>query len=132
MLRWWQGVSIKTMASIALVLGIAGCVVLLYGLAALNNDHKHTSSPRPSSTILPTRTLISIVTLPAGTSPVVSTMTITETGGTVGANPPPAASSEGGSDHTIAIALISAGALIISSAITATSAIIVARSGKHT
>ena len=134
MLRWWQGASTRAKASIALALGIAGCIVLLYGLAALNNDqHKQVGSPTPSTTTLPDRTLTSTVTQPAGTNPLVSTVTITEVGSTVPITPVVITqASGGGSDHTIAIALISAGALIIGSAITATSAIIVARTGRHT
>jgi hypothetical protein len=133
MLRWWRGASTRAKASITLALGIAGCIVLLYGLAALNDEDKQVSAPTPSSTILPTRTLTSTVTFPAGTNPVVSTVTITEAGSTVPITPVVITqASGGGSDHTIAIALISAGALIIGSSITATSAIIVARSGRHT
>jgi hypothetical protein len=129
MLRWWPSASTRIKVLIALVLVIVGGAVFLAGLAAL---HSERISGRSTPTItVPPRTLTNTETFPGGASNVVSTLTITEPARTVLITSVITQRSGGDHDNTIAVALISAGALIFGSAITATSAILVARVGKH-
>jgi hypothetical protein len=132
MLRWWRSVGIRMKVLIILVLVIAGCAVMLSGLAALRDEQKPVSASTPTGTVVPPRTLTTTKTLQGLESGAVTTVTITEPARTVPITPLITQASGGDPDNTIAIALISAGALIIGSAITATTTVLVARGGKHT
>ena len=132
MLRWWRSASTRAKASIALVLMVAGGCLLAVGLAALHEEHDSaTGSQPPRVTVVPSRTRTVTTTFPGGGSAVVRTVTITVSASTALVTSSTNHVSGGSPDHTVAVALISAGALIIGSAITATSAILVAKVAKH-
>jgi hypothetical protein len=131
MLRWWRSVSTRIRALIALSLVVAGGAVLLAGVAALHDETKSASPPTPSLSVVPPATLTETHTIPGAATGGVSTVTITAPASTVLITSSTQQASGGDHDTTIAVALISAGALIIGSVITATSAILVAKVAKH-
>jgi hypothetical protein len=135
MLRWWRSVSTRGRVLIALFLLLTGGLLLLVGVAWLGFDGETSGgapAPSASASVVPPTTLTTVATVPglSGTASI-RTVTITESATTVQATAAADETSGTGRDTTIAVALISAGALIMGSAITATSAIVVAKVSKH-
>ena len=135
MLRWWRSVSTRGRVLIALFLLLTGGFLLLVGVAWLGFDGRTSNgapAPSVSVSVVPPTTLTTVATVPglSGTASV-RTVTITESATTIQVTTAADETSGTGRDTTIAVALISAGALIMGSAITATSAIVVAKVSKH-
>jgi hypothetical protein len=135
MLRWWRSVSTRGKVLTALFLLLTGGLLLLVGVAWLGFDREPSSgasAPSVTVSVVPPTTLTTVGTVPglSGTASV-RTVTITESATTVQVTTAADETSGSGRDTTIAVALISAGALIIGSAITAASAIVVAKVSKH-
>ena len=130
MLRRWRTAPTWAKVLITAVLLMAGGFVISVGVELLQ-EQRTTSGAPPSVTVVPSRTRTETVTLPAGNTPIVSTVTITEPASTVLITSSTKQSS-GDNHDAIAVAWISAGSAILVAAITAASTVFVATIGKHT